>query len=211
MEDAALTQPVPWKVCGSYYEVCNCTAICPCRRQADRKGGRSTFGTCDFALSWLISEGHSGNVDLTGLGAVMAGSYSDDEPGEPWRVILYVDARADLDQQRALSDIFLGRAGGGTLRNFAAAIGEVYAIRPAHLDLDHTPNAESMRASKFLSASTAHAVATDEPISCGIPGHDQPGQEIVATQFRVDDAPLRWDVSGRCGFATAFAYSSTES
>lgn len=205
-----MTHPISWQVAGSYYEVCNCAAICPCRRQADKKGGRSTFGTCDFALSWRISEGHAGEVDLAGLGVVMAGSYSDDEPGEPWRVVLYVDAQGDRDQQQTLSEIFLGRAGGATLRNFAAAIGEVYAIRAAHLDLDHTPNAESMVVGEFLSARTAHAVVTDERISCGIPGHDQPGQEIVAAQFRIDDAPLRWDVSGRCGFATAFAYSSAE-
>ena len=43
---------MPWAVSGSYYEVCNCEAICPCRRHGARKGGRSTYGTCDFALSW---------------------------------------------------------------------------------------------------------------------------------------------------------------
>ena len=28
-----------WAVSGSYYEVCNCEAICPCRRHGARKGG----------------------------------------------------------------------------------------------------------------------------------------------------------------------------
>jgi len=44
------------------------------------------------------------------------------------------------------------------------------------------------------------------PISCGIPGHDHPGQEVVAETMRVDDAPLQWDVEGQCGFVTDFDY-----
>ncbi|HEY0777034.1 MAG TPA: DUF1326 domain-containing protein [Gemmatirosa sp.] len=202
--------PMAWQVTGSYYEVCNCEAICPCRRQGDRKGGRSTYGTCDFALSWLITEGRANTRDLGGLSVVMAGRYSDDEPGEPWRVVLYVDERGDAEQQRALADIFLGRAGGVTLRNYAQVIGEVYAVRPAHIALDHTPNAERIAAGGYLSAHTARPVLTEARISCGIPGHDAPGQEIVAEHFAVDDPPLRWAVSGRCGFATAFAYQSDE-
>ena len=32
-----------WQVSGTYYEVCNCDAICPCRKQGEKKGGRSTL------------------------------------------------------------------------------------------------------------------------------------------------------------------------
>lgn len=197
-----------WRVSGSYFEVCSCEAICPCRRQGDRRGGRSTYGICDFALSWQIKEGQAGSVDLAGLAVVLAGSYSDDEPGQPWRVILYVDERGDGAQREALTDIFLGRAGGATFENFARAIGEVYAVRVAHIDLAHSPSHESMQVGDFVSARTAQPVLTDQLVSCGIPGHDRPGQEIVAEHFRVADDMLRWEVRGRCGFATDFAYSS---
>jgi hypothetical protein len=60
----------------------------------------------------------------------------------------------------------------------------------------------------YVSAATARADATDQPVSCGIPGHDRAGQEIVADHFRVDDESLQWEVNGRCGFATDFAYHS---
>ena len=43
-----------WRVAGSYFEACNCEAICPCRRQGGQKlTTGSTYGVCDFALSWL--------------------------------------------------------------------------------------------------------------------------------------------------------------
>lgn len=198
-----------WQVRGSYYEVCSCDAICPCRRQGGRQGGKSTYGVCDFGLSWQIKAGHADQVDLSGLAVVMAGSYSD-EPKTPWSVALYIDERATPQQHQALTSIFLGRAGGGTFGNFAKAIGEVYAVRVARIHLDHTPNRERMRAGEFVVASTARPVSTGETVTCGIPGHDRPGQEIVAETFRVSDAPLKWEITGRCGFATTFDYSSDQ-
>lgn len=197
-----------WRVGGSYFEVCSCKAICPCRRHGGRAGGRSNFATCDFALSWHIEKGNADGLDVSGLDVVLVGSYSDDEPGSPWRVILYVDEGATAAQQAALADIFLGRAGGETLRNFAKVIGEVHAIRSARIETDHTPNHERMIVAGLLSASTARPFVTDETISCGIPGHDRPGREIVGAEFRLDDAPFRWEFDGRCGFATDFEYSS---
>jgi hypothetical protein len=171
-------------------------------------GGRSTYGVCDFALSWHVSKGQAGAVDLSNLSVVLAGSYSDDEPGSPWRVILYVDETADARQQQALADIYLGRAGGGTFKNFAHIIGEVYAVRSAKIDLSHSPNQERMEVHGYVSAATARPDLTEQTVSCGIPGHDRPGQEIVADHFRVADENLKWEINGRCGFATDFAYRS---
>ena len=201
----------PWTISGSYYEVCNCEAICPCRRQGAKQGGDSTYDTCDFALSWHISAGHAGTIDLTNLAVVLAGSYSDAEAGSPWRVILYVDAQGSPEQQQALTDIYLGRAGGTTLRNFAFAIGEVYAVRSARIALSHVSNHEQITVERYVTATTAQPVLSDEAVSCGIPGHDQPGQEIIAADFQVNDGSLQWHVQGRCGFATSFAFRSDES
>ena len=198
-----------WSVRGSYFEVCNCEAICPCRRQGGRPGGKSTYGHCDFGLSWRIESGFLGTVILSGLSVVMAGSYQS-EPKTPWRVSLYLDDRGTPAQHEALTSIFLGRAGGGTLRNFAQAIGEVQAVRVARIALEHTRDKESIRAGDYLFAEAARPVVTAETVTCGIPGHDRPGQEIVAGSFRVSDDDLKWNVSGRCGFATDFAYNSAQ-
>jgi hypothetical protein len=85
--------PQAWDVAGTYFEACNCEAICPCRQVGDRPGGRSTYGTCQFALSWQIVRGHAGGLQLNDLAAVMAGWYDDDEPDSPWRVTRYLDER----------------------------------------------------------------------------------------------------------------------
>jgi hypothetical protein len=199
-----------WRVAGSYFEACNCDAICPCRRQGGQKlTTGSTYGVCDFALSWRITEGRSGDLALSGLSVVLAGSYRDDEAGKPWRVCLYVDERANPAQREALAQIFLGRSAGTARSNFAKAIGEVYAIRPAKIELEHTPRRWFMRASDYVVVrATTPVPSALGAVSCGIPGHDHPGEEVVADLMKVDDGPLQWEVSGRCGFAADFDYSS---
>jgi hypothetical protein len=205
-----VAEPVPWRVAGSYFEACNCEAVCPCRRHGDTGGGRSTYGICDFALSWLVTDGGYGGFDLSQRQVVMAGSYDDDELDKPWRVALYIDDQADRAQHQALSAIFLGRAGGGTLRNFASTIGEVYAVRAARILLTHSAGHERIEAGDYVRVSTLRPADTEGPVSCGIPGHDHPGTELVTGDFQVSDVPLRWEVTGRCGFATQFAYASDD-
>lgn len=202
---AAVDAP-PWDVTGSYFEACNCLAICPCRRRGGQKSaGKSTYGVCDFALSWQVMQGSFGPVSLDGLNVIMAGSYRDDEP---WRVCLYVDERATPEQHAALAVIFTGQAGGSTLRNYASVIGEVYAIRRANIELDHRRTHWSMRADNFVAVRGATPVESPLAISCGIPGHDRPGEELRTELMQVNDSPLIWGVQARCGFATTFAYHS---
>jgi hypothetical protein len=198
---------MPWRVAGSYYEVCNCEAICPCRRSGGAKGGRPTYENCDFALSWWIKQGRAKEIDLAGLKVVMAGRW-EATPEDPWHVTLYIDDQASAAQNQALSAIFLGRAGGYVAESYGPNIVEVYAVKSARIELDHTPIKEKIEIAPYLIVQTKEAVEHDFTVSCGIPGHDHPGQEIRAEIFRYQDAPYDWELRGKCGFATDFAYSS---
>jgi CheY-like chemotaxis protein len=204
-------QTITWRVSGTYFEVCNCEAICPCRKQGGMKlFTGSTYGYCDFALSWRIVNGRFAGIDLSDRFVVMAGSYSDDEPNKPWRVILYVDNRSSDGQFAALRDIFLGRAGGTALQNFAGRIGATYAVRRAAIELDHRPRRWFMRASTWVEVRASRTVSSRLPVTCGIPGHDRAGNELIADSFRVHDAPLEFELRERCGFETDFVYSSAQ-
>src|SRR4029077_21018393 len=112
--DAALS----WHIRGTYFEFCNCDAIRPCRRIDGVPGGRSTHGVCLGVLSWLIEEGAADGIDLAGLPVAMAVRDSDDEPGSPWRWVLYLDTRATDEQREALEGIFAGRSGGDAQSHF---------------------------------------------------------------------------------------------
>src|SRR5204862_2164454 len=125
-----------WRIRGSYFESCNCDAICPCRRIDGMPGGRSTHGVCLGVLSWLIEQGEVDGVELSGLPVALATRYSDDEPGSPWTWVLYLDARTSGAQREALESIFIGRLGGDAVSHFPWAwkASELVAVRPVEFE-----------------------------------------------------------------------------
>lgn len=198
-----------WHVRGSYFESCNCDAICPCRRVDGVAGGRSTHGICVGVLTWLIEEGAAGGTDLAGQAVAMAIRYDDDEPGSPWSWILYLDERGSAEQHDALEAIFTGRLGGDALEHFPWAwkASELLAVRPVAIELDHTPRRQWLRIRDHVAVRIRDRYPGAETVSCVIPGHERGGEELVADELRVDDGPLVFEVSGTCGYAATFDYS----
>jgi hypothetical protein len=197
-----------WRVAGTYFESCNCDAICPCRSTGGKEGGRSTHGICDFALSWWIDKGNYSDTRLDGLATVMIGSYTDEPKWTPWRVSLLVDERASAAAQTALANIFLGKVGGTPMANFTQAIGEVKSIRPAAIQLDHRRGLERIEVGSAVTVEAALPASGDGEVSCGIPGHDRPGTEVHARLLAVDDSDFQFRYSGVCGFTTSYDYRS---
>jgi hypothetical protein len=195
-----------WRLTGRYVEACNCEAICPCRSVGGRAGGRAQYQLCQFALAWTVDIGHCGELDMAGLQVVMAGYWDEDEPGVPWRVRLYVDARADSRRQAALADFFLGHAGGTPARNYTTAIKEVYGVRPAHIEVVHDGGRQGIRVDDAVTMLARAPFLSQASVSCGIPGHDHPGEELVHETLKVEDDPLSFEFRGRCGFAANFDY-----
>lgn len=194
-----------YEISGSYYEACNCDAICPCRRINGEAGGRSTYGQCDFLLNWNITDGHFGDTNLSGCAVCMAGRFVDDEPGCPWTVIIYISKSATPEQFDALSNIFQGHAGGNI--GFTGNITRVLRVKPADIHFSHESSSEFVRVNASASASVNRAVGFDGVVSCGIPGHDFPGTESVSS-LKIDEPGLAFAYEERCGFATRFAYAN---
>ena len=197
-----------WRVRGSYLESCNCEAICPCRRIDGVMGGRSTYGTCLGALSWRIEEGNADDVDLAGLGVVLACRYSDDEEGSPWSFVLYVDERGDEAQREALEAIFTGRVPGSQVEHFPWAwkASHELAVRRAAIEIEHVPGRGWFRAKGFVEVRAAHPYDGAETVTCVIPGHERTGRELVAESLVVEDGELDFSFRGNCGYESDFDY-----
>jgi hypothetical protein len=198
-----------WRIRGSYFESCNCDAICPCRRIDGVSGGRSTHGVCMGLLSWLIADGSAGEVDLSGLPVALACRYSDDEPGSPWTWILYVPAAASAAQRSALERIYTGALGGDALKHFPWAWkdSELVAVRPVDIEVDHTRRRQRLRVRDHVSVLIRDAHGGDETVTCVIPGHERPGEELVTDELVVEDDRLAFSFRGVCGYASSFDYA----
>ena len=198
-----------WHIRGSYFESCNCDAICPCRRIDGQAGGRSTHGVCLGVLSWLIEQGEADGVDLSGQPVVLAVRYSDDEPGSPWTWILYLDVRSSPGQRDALEAIYAGRRGGDALAHFPWAwkASELVAVRPVEIEVDHTRRRERLRIRDRVTVRIRGRHPGRETVSCVIPGHGRAGEELVADELMVSDEPLGFTYAGVCGYASTFDYA----
>ncbi len=169
----------PWRIQGTYLEVCNCDPICPCRRIDGISGGRSTYGYCAGALSWQITNGAVHGLDLASLCAVLVSWYSDDEPGSPWSWVLHVDERGDEPRRAALADVFSGRLGGTPLSQFPWAFksSNLLAVVPSQIEIEHTPAAAGSK--------------RDQPCRCGLPVHSKPRARCRASSPATIDRAAR--------------------
>jgi len=198
-----------WHIRGSYFESCNCEAICPCRRIDGAPGGRSTHGVCMGVLSWLIEDGAADGIDLSALPVAIASRYSDDEPGSPWTWILYLDASASAEQRGVLERIFTGRLGGDAERHFPWAWkpSQLVAVRALDIDVDHSPRRQWLRVRDRVSVHIRDRYAGEETVTCVIPGHERTGEELVADELLVDDGALQFSYRGVCGYGSIFDYA----
>jgi hypothetical protein len=198
-----------WYIRGTYFESCNCEAICPCRRIDGVPGGRSTYGECFGVLSWVIEDGRARDVSLDGLSVALATRYHDDEAGSPWSFVMYVDANADDAQRAALVGIYTGELGGDALNHFPWAWKESVhvAVRPVEIEVSHEPRRQLLRIRDHVSVRIRDAYSGPETVTCVIPGHEESGEELIADELQVDDGTLRFEFSGNCGYAARFDYA----
>ena len=187
-----------WRISGTYLEACNCDAICPCRTIDGMSGGRSTHGVCFGALSWRVDEGEAAGADLSESGAVMTYSYSDDEPGSPWTLVLYVDGPDEL------GEILLGRLGGDHVRTLPWVRKATASVEVRRAEIHFGDGDVRVGDAVRLRATTPYE--TDAAVSCIVPGHDRPGTELINDEVVVDDPPFSFELRGTCAFTREFHY-----
>lgn len=111
-----------WKMQGDYLESCTCKGACPCIYLEP-----PTEGHCTAMVGWHIEKGHYGDVSLENLNVVVVLNAPGPMAEGNWKAVLYLDERADHQQQEALGTVFGGKAGGHP-EILAAMIGEVLAV-----------------------------------------------------------------------------------
>jgi hypothetical protein len=93
---------------------------------------------------------------------------------------------------------------------YGPAIGEVHAIRPARITLEHVKPRKRIDVVGYLTIEAEGVASNEGDVRCGIPGFDRPGTELYADLLHSNDEKLRWEIRGgrNASFATDFDYSS---
>jgi hypothetical protein len=173
-----------------------------------RAGSRAQFRYCQFAIGWSVDAGHHGGVDLSRRHAVMVGYWDEDERGAPWRVGVYVDSGATDEQRTLLGRIVTGREGGSPWNQYGRAISEVMFVEPAAIEIGHDSGRQHIQVTGHVEVRARSRYETSSTVSCGVPGHDRAGYEVVTSVLDVHGGPFEFRYEGRCGFVASFDYRS---
>lgn len=196
-----------WSLKGLCAEVCTCESACPCVFLSP-----PSEGECVGVLFWRIDEGHDGEVSLDGL-KVALGLYSPGRMADGgWRVALYIDERADRQQQESLQRIYSGEAGGHPA-NLKPLIEEVMGV--ASVPITFEENGRSYRvAIRSIAQAEFAAIEGQDGGRVTIQGHPlavAPGHPVTAarsTRFSYRDHDLSRDVSDRNALVSGFSYAA---
>jgi hypothetical protein len=206
---ASASSRSPWRVAGTYFESCNCDAVCPCRMVDGVRGGRSTHGECIGALSWAIDAGEADGLDLASLQVAMVIRYHDDEPGSPWRLVLHVDERATREQHDALVAIFLGEAGGEHVSGlpWVRKACESVSVRSSAVEIRHDGRQHELHVGRSATVRASRPVEGDATISCVISGYERIGTELYADDLILHGDGFDQELHGNCAFVAPFDYA----
>ena len=194
-----------WNVKGIYAEACTCEGACPCIYLEP-----PTEGTCTALVGWRIEEGRDGDVDLTGLNVALALHSPGRMVEGGWRVVLYLDERADEPQRAALQRIFSGSAG-GHLANLAPLIGEVAGVSAAPIRFDGSDGHYSIQVGDVADTgfSAIEGLGGGRVTVSGHPLAVAPGFPATVARSRhlkLQGNGIDCDVGGRTAFYSPFAY-----
>ena len=197
-----------WSLQGEYMENCNCEVLCPCITSS--MAGPADNERCYVPLAMHIEKGEKDGVTLDGLNAVLVVD-SPQVMGEGgWRVAVYLDERANDEQQAALGEILSGAAGGPPAM-LASLIGEQLGMRlvpihytsdesrkrvevPGIMDFEIEPVRHPETGAVQEITNTIHPMGADLPIARSVRGH-------------FDDFGLSFDNTGKNGHYREFAWA----
>lgn len=194
-----------WNVSGTYFEACNCEAACPCVFL-----GPPTTGECTALVAWHIDDGSHDGTDLSGLNVALAVHAPGHMTEGDWRAAVYLDDRASEAQSGALGAVFSGAAGGHPAV-LASFIGEVMGVASAPMTFESDDSGCALRIGDVADVKiSAIAGQGDGLVTIGNhPLAVAPGFEIVTSRsdhLRYADHGYEWELSGRNGFFSPFAY-----
>lgn len=195
-----------WNLNGEYLESCSCREACPCLFL-----GSPTEGDCSALVGWHIDAGRYGDVGLDDLNVAVALNSPGPMAEGNWKVVLYLDQRADERQQEALGTIFGGQAGGHPAV-LASLISEVRGVERLpisykveggrrHLTLGETAEAD-IAALEGLDG--GEITITNHPLAVA------PGQTLVVARsqyLRHQAHGIDIELSERTAFFSPFAYN----
>jgi hypothetical protein len=129
---SATATTTAWRLKGTGYEFCNCQPGCTCNFSGYPT---SSDGSCKAAVANRITEGHCGDVDLSGVTALMIVDWPKAIHDGNGKAVFVVPPEVSDSQLDALAQIYTGQLGGMPWEILGTTY-EVVGVVRADVDLD---------------------------------------------------------------------------
>jgi hypothetical protein len=197
-----------WSVEGTYFENCNCEAVCPCTwsglsRPADKE-------RCKVLLAFHVDRGEVEGVDVAGLTFGIVADAPKQMTDGNWRVGLLVDSEASDEQAAKLRGIATGELG-GPMGNLAPLIGEVLGIERVTISYETVDGVARARFGDVVDIEVAPVKSiAGEPLTLGNVPHPANSTLTIApaTRASVDAFGIAFGATDTSGFTAPFAWSA---
>ena len=163
-------------------------------------------------LGWKVEEGIFDGKNLGGLNVTLLAYSPGNMKDGGWKVALYIDSRADEEQNNALKGIFSGQAG-GHIANLAPLIEEVMGARQAEIAFDIQGDKMSLSVDGLGETEIEPIVGLNEgPVTIsGHPLNTSPGFPARvgrSNKLQINDHGIQLNISGKAGMSASFAYQN---
>jgi hypothetical protein len=168
---------------GQLLEVCNCNVLCPCWIGEDPDPG-----TCDAINAYHIDKGTIAGLDVSGRTIALFAHIPGNVLAGNWRVAVFVDDGATMDQQEAIVNAWTGKLG-GPLADVYQLVGEVVSVERAPITFDLKEGKGTLRIGSVAEAEmepyrgpTGQVTTLNESVFTTIPG--APAWVSKASKYR---------------------------
>jgi hypothetical protein len=144
------TEKPSWSMNGELVLNCNCNVFCPCVISLGKHA--PSEGYCHGWGAIAISDGHYGDVSLSGLNVALLLDIPGKMANGNWTAALYVDDRASDEATEAFTKILSGQAG-GTTGLFSMLVSTFLGVKKAPISIERDGKARRVTIGpKILSA-----------------------------------------------------------
>jgi hypothetical protein len=126
-----------WKLKGHYVSSCSCTNVCPCPTASAPPDNPDGSTNCWGIGVWDVSEGNSGDVNLSGLRFAISVHFPELVSNGNWQIGVTIDQGATDEQADVLGQILSGKMG-GAFGEMAPLIGEFKGVERAAISYSDT-------------------------------------------------------------------------
>jgi hypothetical protein len=200
---------ITYRLSGHFFELCDCSSICPCWL-----GDEPTDGRCTGVFGWSVTSGVIGGTDVAGNKIVSASYHTGNRQDGGQDVYLFVDENSSDRQAEALADAFTGKLG-GPLGELAKLMGELRGTARASIELINSDRTTTLRVGSSISGTAEVLFGTDgqvtelshSPLSDVLGSRAEVGR---TADFRLNLGAPGFDleVTGRAAMRGRFAYRS---